>query len=981
MRNRVSLLTTVLGIAALSACSKSDNSPVSAADAGPGLGAAEICDPAGSPDLVLHFDPPGIVVAEGANRPAKLVVEPDLCEPVQATFLLDGDAVIDVPPPTTLDLRHPTLDLTMTAKSRGKAKLKVSMTRPTDHVTGEASLDIEVRGPEAPTCAAGGAPSAQTLDATHLVAAGAGDLATSSVTVPSGAFTRTDQWSFPAFAATVACETNDLSAEAPGGFQKLGPAVTFTASGALAPAKILRRDVEFALPVNPAAMPTYARMRHLKILYRSPLAKTARIVPVRDPRFERDASGNWLVKFSAPFFGTFQAAVAPDAGTKKRTRHLTHRALFGFSMGGGGAASVGLRQHPRFDAVAPLGGPSDYTWLLHSIEDFDLSGFCPASNPTCPKVDPGAYPNDEPYVHTSDFNHFWYETGTGNGGDFARDSYVSLLTDLSLMLGNPNGQSTDFPFLVAGLSKTDSFVSGNVTGLPANYDCAYPVSPASTDNETLYTSLETQCRTARCDPKNAYVAKSGYYDDEYNPDGKKQVISFCDGVQNGVSPYTDTWAPAGTGTGSPTPVNYALAVDLNGNGVRDMDDPIIRKNGHEPWDDVGTDGLASSAEPGYDPVTNPDPNQDDYDPQINPNGTEHNFHYDQGEPYRDDGLDGVPGTKSLHVAGDPGEGDGAYTETDAIKNFRSVDGKAMVRRWVDPPSAPLDDAALWRLDLLTDGGVRDLFNFGAVARHFHGALASRLGADGRPLKDVAYYGGYDYLPGQKLGESFSPSTLYFDDLAGWPSIFYGNLDATPSQILDGDGQHVGTAKQILARIQMAFYYVSHGWADGDKTRSEASNGNPATATKNVLGVECEIQGHCETNFTGPKSGRTGPVAVTLPPGYAHQGNQNETYPVIFVMHGYGQDPRDLEALAIVVSSYMNDATRSSATRLAKSIVVYLDGRCRLDGTGAAECIKGNFFVNSHRPGGPQIEDWILEVMDYVDANYRTMPPSDVEVTD
>ena len=37
-----------------------------------------------------------------------------------------------------------------------------------------------------------------------------------------------------------------------------------------------------------------------------------------------------------------------------------------------------------------------------------------------------------------------------------------------------------------------------------------------------------------------------------------------------------------------------------------------------------------------------DPNHDNYDVDTNPNGTENDWLHEDGEPYRDDGLDGVP---------------------------------------------------------------------------------------------------------------------------------------------------------------------------------------------------------------------------------------------------------------------------------------------------------------------------------------------------
>ena len=61
-------------------------------------------------------------------------------------------------------------------------------------------------------------------------------------------------------------------------------------------------------------------------------------------------------------------------------------------------------------------------------------------------------------------------------------------------------------------------------------------------------------------------------------------------------------------------------------------------------------------------MTNPDPNQDDYDFQLNPNGTENDHVYEKGEPFLDFGLDGVPNTPQQSAGGyDVGEGDGKFT--------------------------------------------------------------------------------------------------------------------------------------------------------------------------------------------------------------------------------------------------------------------------------------------------------------------------------
>jgi hypothetical protein len=237
-----------------------------------------------------------------------------------------------------------------------------------------------------------------------------------------------------------------------------------------------------------------------------------------------------------------------------------------------------------------------------------------------------------------------------------------------------------------------------------------------------------------------------------------------------------------------------------------------------------------------------------------------------------------------------------------------------------------------------------------------------------------------------------------------PSLRYGYVDATPAQILQGDGMHVGTATQILDRLVTSFYFAASKWPDADRSdpapldpNAPDAGGNAETTTKNVLGTACEILGHCEVYFTGPTTKRVGPIAVTLPPGYALEANRERDvrYPVVFVLHGYGQQPQDLEAIAAVMNNYESSTTHSSATRLAKVIAVYVDGRCRMqtlpDGSTVPECIEGTFYLNSIRqvlgkdgktlyPIG-RMDDWFEEVVSYVDANYRTMGPSDVNVVE
>lgn len=956
----------------------------------------ELCDPNLGSELKITFDPPAVVVAPNEARPVHMIVEPDVCEPNVAKMLSDNPAIVQAPADPQFDLRHATYDFVIKGGTvEGRTSIKATMSGKDGNlnpVSVTTELPVDVRSAAPPECAAADA-AAGTLAAGSPKLTGQGSLAKAYLSSPAAAFTRDDEFALPAFPASIKCATApdgkpaDLTvnaAKVP--LRKLGPAVTFGAGAPLTMGKSLRRELEVAIPINPAAFPPGGRMRHLLVLYTGAKvhASSPRAIPVANPHIEADGN-DYVLKFQTPWFGTYQAAMAETAGVGTHKRMLSHRAVIGFSMGGGGAAIFGMRHHDKFDVIAPLGGPSDWTWMLWYIEQNALGGFCPAGQ-TCPKVSPNRYPMEETYAHTMDFEHWFYEKGTGNGGSFPRSEYVQIFEDLALSLGNPNGSSSDPKLLHVALGPTrdHTWIKGDPSlMLPDGTDCSFTIDPIGNDpGEARQKEIEAKCKAWRCDPKNQYHADSNYFDDEYNPDGTLPVISFCDGNQdpNAQTPYINSWAPGGD-----QPVNLGLAVDLNKNGVRDQGEPVIRE-GHEPYQDCGLDQLCDAQEPGYDPETNADPNQDDYDYQLNPTGTENNHRYDEGEKFSDFGLDGVPNTANRHIAGDVGEGDGKFTMSIGLDNFYTNDPHSIVsRRVTDIPGGAVSDDALKRLDVLTDGGVRDLFNFAASANHLSGQLYGRRGGDGLPLRSVAFYNGFRNLPGESADEnSFSPFDIRWADVADMPSVRYGDLDASRAIVeRDGDGQHVGTAAQLLHRLETAFFFVGKAWPEGDRRQTQESRESAAPASINELGVDCEIAGHCEKIFTGPKTGRTGPIAVSLPPGYASQYNveQNVRYPVMYVLHGYGQDPRDLEAVAIFTNNYMNGAERSYATRLPKFIIVYVDGRCRVRADGKPECIRGTFYMNSARPDGSQLDSWFDEVTDYVDKNYRTMPPSEVEVKD
>lgn len=913
----------------------------------------ETCrDPDGNSAVLLRFDPPELVLAPGAKRPVELVGDPDFCQITKVEFVSSDGSVAGAPASDAFHLGRSRIPLEISGAAAGETSIVAKLTL----LSGEeytATLPVTVQAKELGACSGSG--SGRVDDGKTIT--GTGTLAAASIGYQAGATKPNENsylWSVEPFDASIGCAPDQV----PEGFIAAGQAVSFGPID-----KRLPREIPFSLPINPAAFPDGARLRHVTVSYTGPRARTPRAIPIADPAILKTASGYQLT-FKAPWLGTYQAIVKSDAGTIKYKRRLAHKAIIGISMGGGGTAMHGLRNHDKFDVVVPLGGPVDWTWMIGHIERNHLGGFAPNDGtnvPTAAETPPMPTPT-LPYEHSSRFNQWWYEyPRQGNGGRFTRAEYVQIFRDLALMFGNPNGYNPapNGENLPAGVPPDDKSVTGDHPGR----QCAVTVeSLEGHPDEAGQAERYDNCPTERCQHP---LTLHNYYDDEFNPLGTFPVITVCDGSpqNNELTPYANTWTPEDNNK----PLELALAVDYNGNGVRDENEPLIRA-GHEPYDDVGTDGVASVDEPGYAPGVNEDPNGDDWHPQYNPTGTENNLRFDEGEPYRDYGLDGVANTASSPY--DFGEGNGKYDMAPGLRTMLERDSRTVIEQL---PSATqpkkLDDAAMRRVDLWTDGGTRDLFNFAVDASSLAGAWMGR----GRI---VHYYTSFGLIPGQDptKPKDFIGGFTRWSDLPGGIMIRYGKIDPTPADITNGSGQHVGTGTEIAFRLQSALYYISSRWPDAPHTLDEASTTNPAPDANDDL-----IKGNVDFDFTD-SLGRKGPVSVNLPPGYANADLQAKRYPVIFLLHGYGQEPKDLKAALLFLSNWMNSPFDAAGQRLSKAIVVYVDGRCRA-GQGGDECIRGTFFTDSVRPTGPKMEVWFNELSDEIDRRFRTMGPSEVDWTE
>ncbi len=689
------------------------------------------------------------------------------------------------------------------------------------------------------------------------------------------------------------------------------------------------------------------------------------------------------------------AACGPTAPPPPPKIPTTYRVLSGISMGAVGAAALGSTHPDRFDAVAFLGGPLDAALLLRTIDRFHLGGFCPlaelkaiaAADPASlndPAVISGcaSRPPNLRFERSQDFNHWAFTTS----GGFDRDVYLRLFTDLSLAYGNLLYENPASPYAPPG-------VSPELLRNPPADLCANP------------------------------VRVKGLYNAEYNPEGKYDAITFCDGepplyfckgdgavvdfcadpankrapldpaqaIAFAISYCSARGGAAQAGSQSnallmlnnsgrtdacrkPTqPILVALAVDLNGNGVRDWGEPIL-SNASERYDDVGADGCADPFEDGKGgclATANPgaqDPNHDNFEAQDNALGTEGDWRWEMGEPYRDLGLDGVANT------GDTGEGNGQYDLSSARRKLYSLDARTALRA--------LSPQALERLSFLSDGGVRDPFNFGLGARQVHGLLRHlRPGTTGE-------YRDFTEVPGMlDITGGYRPWGGKWELVPPSVSILYGKEQPTDSDRVDGEGDHVGTNSQAANRVATLFNWAGARWPSLPKPaapfvgESYESRVSTRWYDSKVLGAKREY-------------------SVFLPPGYELAENAQVRYPVLYLLHGYGQDTRSLTTATLLADAFMKDAS----VKLRPMIVIFPSGTCCFveTATGARdcrerddsgipffsrdgwrrECNKGNFFVNrsGYAPGDDaRYGDSLFELMGVVDAELRTLPAAEVEV--
>jgi S-formylglutathione hydrolase FrmB len=689
-------------------------------------------------------------------------------------------------------------------------------------------------------------------------------------------------------------------------------------------------------------------------------------------------------------------------------RHYTFKAISGVSMGGIGSSRIVAQRPDLFDSVGTLGGPLDAALILHNIETEQMGGFCSSAQlEAALALDKADHGNrlDTPgaiagcaetnaavvtkYGRSQRFNHWAY---TVNGGHFDRNFYLDVFTDLTEAFGNPLSHNAASPALAA------------------------PMTPA-------------QYANASC--ANPFVLHH-VRDAAYSPSGEHDAISFCDGEPplkmcaddtqvdwcaaaklNGrqLAQYGDEQAFCATHGGNAHDVNqsssdpkevdlyfnqhgamagcwpstrlvpFALAIDLNGNGRRDYNEPLLSQ-GHEPFQDVGTDGCADNLEDGKGGCTTAalspfstgmkDPNGDNYDPTKNPAGTEGNWIYDPGEPFQDVGLDGVEGTA------DEGEGDGKFSTTVGYQHWFAQDLRTQL--------ATMSDERKAALGFYLEGGIRDVFDLGAQAEATASAVL-RYSPSGlnrfNDFPDIPAMNGLAWnstAPSVDLETAFDPLRLDPAAMVKNSLVLYGNPNASPASIRDGNGDHVGSISEAYDRFVVFFQWVSAQWDPvlGPPMKEHGTDGEERDLVLHSTQLKADWA-----------------FSIVTPPGYNDAANVARRYPVVLVLHGYGMDAHGMAGTGAVPNVLASDGL------VHPMITLFPSGKCCLNGPNGEktcretddsgnryedmgyvrECETGDFFVDRQGITGSAADQSkyaqaLFELMSYVDAHYRTMTPAD-----
>ncbi len=553
------------------------------------------------------------------------------------------------------------------------------------------------------------------------------------------------------------------------------------------------------------------------------------------------------------------------------TRTWLFRGMGGVSMGASGF-NFHVHNPGHLDMVAALGGYINYRYLQDYFLNMIYGGFCELelienhidnlNDPGIPELQCSPVVPRHPWEFSVGFNHWHYDT---SGITTDRDFFFYITEGIFTAVGNLLYYNPDHPYLPPGVP--EEWVQ---PGSKAE-KCANPV----------------------------HIGKPNNYNAEYNPQGKYDLITFCDGEEPVPGGKDNPDFRELMGNYDPTqehhrPVAVVLAVDINGNGKRDYHEPIA-VNAFERYDDAGSDGCFDAIEDGTGGCTGggagEDPNGDNYDMLHHPFGTQGNFYFEDGEAWHDYGLDGVADT------GDYGEGDGAYSRNPRLQKLLDES----VLQWL--ASAPVEE--LEAVDVVMDGGIRDALHALTATYPVFSQLKARV-------PDSREYKGYTEFEDSLLPLAGETLLLLEQDLVDWSAsgigknviVRYGDPEATAEQIDGGDGKHLGSDITMLNRAALMLLVPLKRWPGLDWEECKGKAGTTQNRT-----------------FFSPSMNNRYNYSISLPPCYDSTGPDHPGYPAYFYLPGHGMTAADTIAGGVAFNILMQSG------QVPKFILVVPEGQC------------------------------------------------------
>ena len=277
-------------------------------------------------------------------------------------------------------------------------------------------------------------------------------------------------------------------------------------------------------------------------------------------------------------------------------------------------------------------------------------------------------------------------------------------------------------------------------------------------------------------------------------------------------------------------------------------------------------------------------------------------------------------------------------------------------------------------NIFLDAGIRDLFNF-AVSTNQIAGLIQGTGANLRVYED------FWRVQDIEEDDRYDFSLVDYAALGENVYVRYGNIDASHEDVCFGDGKHVGTIPQIANRLLTMLGYITARFPNPDRTIVRApfpiSSGtfqvpaptgggtmrysisfppgyeltqctdgrdNDGDGLKDGADPDClhgadltegpgdftRCNDGIDNDADGARDERdedclNGDGTSEWPPDSPHR---TARYPVIYVMHGYGMAPDELQITALPFSGFM------ASGLWPKALVIFPDGECGEDRTFA-----------------------------------------------